>query len=300
MPQLAFNRVSDDGAHLVLTGPDGREYVVVISDEMRERISAGGPTRAASIQMRIPVNGPVTPKDVQRMIRHGVSLDDVAAESGMPMDKIENFAVPVLQERSFMADRARQCAVPAADTLAGAVRAKLITRGVLDEPAWDAWRRADGTWTVVARYPADAGAVSTSEETASFLFDPKSRSVVPENDNARWLTNTTEPAEPSPANVVVIDDVDETSVFGPVATRGTRQGPRAVPTQIDLADGEPDSAPQATPQLTPAHAQSESGKPVSRRMARRRASRRTADRREPTWDEILFGVSRQDRPSDEE
>lgn len=296
MTHLIYSRLSEDGAQLVLLDKSGVEYRVAITDRLRAAVAPAD--RDAALQMRIPVDGPVTPRDVQRKLRHGASINDVVAESGMPREKVENFAVPVFQERAFVANQAAECPVPAGGTLGESVTHKLLSRGISDEPSWDSWRRHDGSWTVVVRFASDKATVPMSDEAAEFLFDPATKSVVAENDTARWLTNAPEVAEPEPDRVIVIEDEGQDSAEG---RWGKRTGAASEPAaEIDLADDEPVAAPvaagKAAQPVATEHSSVESAgsRPVSRRAARRRAARKRAERREPTWDEILFGVSRSD------
>lgn len=298
MTHLTFRRLSEDGAQLVLLDKAGNEYRVAVTDRLRAAVLPSD--RDTALQMRIPVDGPVTPRDVQRKIRHGATISEVVAESGMPKDKVENFAVPVFQERAYVAQQALECPVPSGETLGEAVLHKLRSRGVDEEPAWDSWRRLDGTWTVVVRFSSDRATVPMSDEAGEFHYDPSSRSVVAENDTARWLTNAPEIAAPQADRVIVIEDDDELSV---PQWDDLHPSVRSVRAEIDLAD-EPTpepaiaSANQSIPVLTPEHASTDS-RPISRRAARRRAARKRAERREPTWDEILFGVSKTDTDPDE-
>lgn len=300
MTHLTFSRLSQDGKQMVLLDEAGRQYQVAITDRLVNAIAPH--ERDAALQMRIPVDGPVTPREVQRKLRHGATITEVVAESGMPREKVENFAVPVFQERAYVANQALTCPVPAGGTLTEAVAAKLLSRGIEDDPQWDSWRRHDGTWTVVVRFPSDGSSVPMSDEVGEFHYDPRSRSVVAENDTARWLTNASEPAAPEPESVVVINDE-------PTVQYDERHpSVRHLHTEIDLAD-DPEPAvptlvgassgprPVAQPTDDQALGPREGSRPLSRRAARRRAARKRAERREPTWDEILFGVS---KPSDPE
>ncbi len=314
MTHLIFSRLSEDGAQLVLLDKSGTEYRVAITDRLRAAVAPG--ERDAALQMRIPVDGPITPRDVQRKLRHGASINDVVAESGMPREKVENFAVPVFQERTFVALQAADCPVPAGGTLGEAVTGKLLSRGIDEEPAWDSWRRHDGSWTVVVRFASDQATVPMSDEAGEFLYDPATKSVVAENDTARWLSNAPEVAEPDTDQVVIIDDEDagpgSASVGSAVKPASASSASAAAdadgPTsEINLADdseGSDDSlvtaavgAGKVAQPVESEHGTVESAgsRPLSRRAARRRAARKRAERREPTWDEILFGVSRNEK-----
>ena len=66
---------------------------------------------------------------------------------------------------------------------ADAVAERLRARNVDPESVeWDAWRREDGRWTLVADYLSGGSA-----RHAEFVFDAPGRFVVAEDDEARWM-----------------------------------------------------------------------------------------------------------------
>ena len=77
------------------------------------------------------------------------------------LDKIMGYATPVLAERAHIAERAQRASVRrkagegSSRMLGDAVADQLRSRNVDPESvAWDAWRREDGRWTLVADYRA--------------------------------------------------------------------------------------------------------------------------------------------------
>ncbi len=129
------------------------------------------------------------PRDIQARIRSGESPETVAAAAQTSVDKIMGFATPVLAERAYMAEQALKASVRrrAGDGPVGqlgeAVGQRLATRDVDPESVdWDAWRREDGRWTLVADYPTGPGATR-----AQFVYDAAGRYVMAEDDEARWL-----------------------------------------------------------------------------------------------------------------
>lgn len=312
MTELSFVAISEDGDQLLMRDAQGEEFALALDNEVLRAITVSRrrpATRPAVAPVPSSEDGPVTPAEVQRLLRHGAELEAVAAQSGMDVETVRSFAVPVLQERSFVADQAGKCLVPAGGTLAEAVTQRLAARGVTDDIRWDAWRRVDGMWTVMVAFPEDAATLPMSEETGTWLYDPKTRSVTAEDDTARWLTNMPSTPEPEPERVIIIEDVDarvapEVRTPTPVEPIARRAVPSAVEGQLSFVD-EPESIDITTPVDSPEPVRvaaapqpvQPTGKPLSRRAARRQAAKRRADRREPTWDEILFGVSRSDDPT---
>lgn len=311
MTDLCFVCVSDDGDRLIMRDPQGEEYALTLDNEVLRAITVSRrrpAARPAAAPAPSADGGPVTPAEVQRLLRHGADLESVASQSGMDVETVRSFAVPVLQERAFVADQAGKCLVPVGGTLVEAVTQRLSSRGITDDIRWDAWRRSDGMWTVLVGFPEDGATLPMSEETGTWLYDPKTRSVTAEDDTARWLTNMPSTPEPEPDKVIIIEDADSPgsspSTSPTVETIARRPAPAAVDGQLSFVD-EPEvidvttPAPRSEPVRVAAAPQpvQPTGKPLSRRAARRQAAKRRADRREPTWDEILFGVSRSDDPT---
>jgi hypothetical protein len=139
------------------------------------------------------------PRDIQARIRGGESAEEVAAAAQTTVDAIMGFAAPVLAERAHVAESAQKSSIrrrsteatTAAGTLDQASRSHLSELGVrADDVEWDAWRREDGRWTLVAQYSAGG-----SPRRAEFTYDQPGRYVVADNQEARLLTGeATHPA----------------------------------------------------------------------------------------------------------
>src|SRR5688572_21364264 len=149
------------------------------------------------------------PRDIQARIRSGESPEAVAAAAQTSVDRIMGFATPVLAERAYVAEQALKASVRrrAGDGPIGhlgeAVEPRLGTRdGHPVGVEWDAWRREDGRWTLVAEYPK-GGIVAR----AQFVYDQAGRYVMADDDDARWLVGErsgTPAPDQSPAEHVTI------------------------------------------------------------------------------------------------
>ncbi|HUP99586.1 MAG TPA: septation protein SepH [Aeromicrobium sp.] len=130
----------------------------------------------------------LSPRDIQTRIRRGESPEQVAEQSGMPVDKVRGFAVPVIAEREFIVEQARKTSVRRLHSTGtpGMLLGSLVDTGLaatgasVEAAKWDSWRREDGRWTVVV---AADGAL----EPVTFLFDVKGRYVLPADDAAHEL-----------------------------------------------------------------------------------------------------------------
>jgi hypothetical protein len=128
----------------------------------------------------------LSPRDIQARIRSGESADDVARIAGVPVDRVLRYAGPVLQERAMLAQHARRTRLKTSETgasLAEVVDGRLGQHGVdAEKISWDAYRREDGTWRVVATWPS-------GKATAQAIWElDKARTLVtPYDDMAHYL-----------------------------------------------------------------------------------------------------------------
>lgn len=184
MLDLRLVGVHADGDHLLLADENGERYRVVIDQSLRDAVRrdrAHAPAGAdgADTQLR--------PRDVQSLLRSGVSVEEVAERSGWSIEKIQRYEPPVRAERDHVALLVQDLPVhrptpDAPDSFGERAIDRLLQRGVdRQDIRWDSWR-TDEEWTVIAVYPAGGRL-----RQATWVFDPKSQSVRPTDDEARWL-----------------------------------------------------------------------------------------------------------------
>jgi hypothetical protein len=195
MQHLTPVGLSKDGKSLVLVSNSGEEFVVPVDHKLRAALR-GDHARLGQLEMKM--ESALRPRDIQARIRGGESAEEVAAAAQTTVDAIMGFAAPVLAERAHVAENAQKSSIrrrstdatTAAGTLDQASRTHLSTIGVrADDVEWDAWRREDGRWTLVAQY-----AVAGSPRRAEFTYDQPGRYVVADNEEARLLTGESTPA----------------------------------------------------------------------------------------------------------
>ena len=191
MRDLHLVGVSEDGLALLLVDDSGAEFSVAADDRLRAALRGD---RARLGQLEIEMDSALRPRDIQTRIRAGSTPEEVAALAQVPVEKIMGYAVPVLAERRYIAERARRSSVRrrpgggggergAARLLGECVAERLSGRGV--DPAgtsWDAWRRDDGRWGIRVDYHSGG-----SERSGTFVYDAAGRYVVADDDDARWL-----------------------------------------------------------------------------------------------------------------
>ena len=176
---------------------------------------------------------------------------------------------------------------------------------------WDSWRREDGRWTVVVTPSGEA-------HPATFLFDVKSRYVVPADEFAHDLVGDIalpesadmaiadavrapeRPAEQPPVDEPVAEEivaqpvveipepiapVEEQTITGVSSLKEARD--RRALEQLALTDAEPDEEPPVAEAEHDFEDSLEENVAVPDTMGPRK--KRHERRRVPSWDEIMFG-----------
>jgi Protein of unknown function (DUF3071) len=88
MQDLTLVGVHDDGEHLVLTGPDGQKYRILVDDPLRAAVRRD---RARLGQLQIELDGRLRPRDIQARIRAGQTAEEVAESSGLPVEHVRRY-----------------------------------------------------------------------------------------------------------------------------------------------------------------------------------------------------------------
>ncbi len=230
MQDLRLIGVHEDGQHLLLADAEGGRYRLTLDDALR---AAARRDRPRLGQLQIEIEGGLRPRDVQALIRRGLSTEEVADRAGWTVEKVRRFEGPVLAEREHVANRAQQCAVGSRGTgpvtLAERVAERLRDRGV-DRGAvrWDSARDEEGLWSVTLAFIAGG-----RERSATWHYEPLGGSVTASDDEARWLSEDPVPgAIPAPHQAPPIGDLD---VYDVDADGGLARGPVRAPHEpIDL------------------------------------------------------------------
>jgi hypothetical protein len=327
---LTLVGLTEDKQKLVLVSDAGEEFTLPADARLRAALRG---EHARLGQLEITMESALRPRDIQARIRAGESPEAVAAAAQTSLEKIMGYATPVLAERAHVADRAQRASVRRKATdgparlLGDAVAERLRARNV--DPStveWDAWRREDGRWTLVADYRS-----GESPRHAEFVFDAPGRYVVAEDDEARWLIgeqSTSKGPQPrtssGPRRLASVDShgddvelplgddaIDLVSPEGPdqgdptedlsataaairgtgdadwIATQATERP--AVPVAEQPATEEPVAEEPAADEAE-AEAQPEAGsEPEAQPDTGRRGSKKKSRASVPSWDEIMFG-----------
>jgi hypothetical protein len=191
MSELDLVGLHEDGERLVLRGASGERYTVRIDEALRAAVRRDRPQLE---HLRAQGAGALPVREIQARIRSGLSAEQVAEESGVPVEHIRRYEGPVLAEREHVVTRARATALgpDGSPTLDDLVADRLATRGVDPQGAgWDSSRDAHGSWSVTLSFEAGG-----ADRVATWGYDAASRSVRALDDEARWLSETEIEADP--------------------------------------------------------------------------------------------------------
>ena len=278
MTELRLDGKTEDGSHLSLVDTDGNNYSLRISDTLRATVNQPRLTSVPAID----AVETISVKEIQRRLRAGDSFEQIAREGQTTVDKVERFSGPIMQEREYILENARNLImrkdIHRIDlTFRDVVLAKLAARGVdTDEVSWNTWRQPDGTWHIELHYPNRDG-----NGIATWNFDLSRRALDASDDNGAWLIDEEAPVR-APSTAMIYSEPSHPSRLEEVAPE---------PEIVRIADllNAPEEKAE-TPRLavireTPSAADSQDGI--------------TARAKVPSWDEIMFG-RKSEEPTEED
>jgi hypothetical protein len=252
MSELRVTGRSEDGSHLLLTDHEDKEFTLRISDNLRATINqprlASVPTESAPT---------VSIKELQARLRGGASIEDLAREANWSYEKVERFAGPILQERSYILSVANSVVTKGAgtrdaQTFIEVVTARLAANGVASEALeWNTHRRDDGQWVIRLSYPSN-----NSNGDATWIFDLAKRTILSDDEGASWVMGESAAATP-------------VRTPEPEVSHGLVYSNPAPTVQINTAP---------TPRLSVIRENEDAEDGVKKRAA------------VPSWDEIMFGT----------
>lgn len=178
----------ESGALLVATDA-GSEFRLPVTLSLQSQLRQANPeVRASSTSSS---GKRVSPRDIQAAIRAGRSAEQVAADTGAELDYVRRFEGPVLDERSFVLERARAVPVTVVgpDGSVGELsRFGDVIDSRLDEaeassPEWTSYKDPASGWVVHVSYTA-----ADVEREASWHFEPKKQGLQPRDGDAHTLS----------------------------------------------------------------------------------------------------------------
>jgi hypothetical protein len=182
-----------ESGSLLVASEEGTRFRVAIDDVLQSRLRQTSPEPGDVRKL--------SPREIQAHIRAGMSAEDVAAITGVPLDYVQRFEGPVLAEREFVIESALAVPVQLAmetDPLGGGttfgsvIRRRLADAGAIGE-RWASWKEDGGGWVVKLTFVAE-----TVERDARWSFEPKKSTLAPLNQEAISLSQQGD----LPANLV--------------------------------------------------------------------------------------------------
>ena len=256
MSDLRLTGKNPEGTHLTLADSQGEEFTVRISDTLRATVNQPRLTSVVS-----PDDSEVmSVREIQRRLRAGETMDAIARDGRVSVDKVERFAGPILQERVYILDQAflvvlRKESAREQETFLELVTARLAPRGIdSDSLSWNSWRLDDGTWTIDLSYPNRDG-----QGNATWNFDLNRRLIVATNENARWMLGQEPAARPHTPGLVHSEPTHPSRIVDSIPEP---EQPRETPRLVAIRD-------------TPREEDQAEGI--------------TGRAKVPSWDEIMFG-----------
>ncbi len=206
----------ENGA-LLVSSDDGERFSIPIDEVLQSRLRQSSPDTS--------VGRKLSPREIQEQIRSGMSAQDVASVTGMPVEHIEKYEGPILAEREHIVTSALDVPVHTAletgpvggMSFGTAIRTRLGAISAINE-RWASWKDPSTGWVVKLSFTADQ-----IDHDARWSFDPRRLALSPLNSEATTLSQQGEvPAQLVPRLRAVSHPVDvepsrfDSGAFAPV------------------------------------------------------------------------------------
>jgi hypothetical protein len=270
-------------------------------------------------QYEIEVENPLRPKEIQDRIRAGETADEIADAAGIPPDRVRRFEGPVLAERQYRAQEAQRATIRGrgdsgpGPRLGDIVAERLNGVGAHGDSAeWDSRKRPDGNWQIRLQF-----SVGGRASAAEWIYDPRRRHVIPDDDQAvrlclpqeEWAAVTFAERSRATATVTPIGsrqhspyadqprEHDRRIAVSPGRARDADypvvadndSGRTSAVATAGSADGAEEHLADTQPAATGTAAEASEARAPAKKAASGRSRRASV----PSWDEIMFGTSRQ-------
>lgn len=285
MRSLRVIGLDADGHSVICEDTERGQQYRLPADEQLRAAARGDLTRLGQIE--IEMEAQLRPKDIQARIRAGATVEQVAAAAGIPAQRVERYAHPVLLERSRAAEIAQgghplRADGPALETLLQVVAQAFAVRGQdLDHGRWDAWRGEDGRWVVQLLWRT-----GRSDNRAHWRFQPGAHggTITALDDPAAELVDP-DPTRPlrtvAPVTQLAVTPEQPELVAAP--------HPAVEPEPV--AEVEPVVEPVAAPVVEPVAAPEATAQTPAANGPQHRAHKGRPSM--PSWEDVLLGVRSQ-------
>jgi len=243
--------VTRESDYLVFETQQGNRLRALIDDGLRDAIK----------KEQASFSEGVSPRDVQSALRAGKSLEQVAADLGVPERAIEPFAAPILDELRYILDAALKTTLPSGNQMVS-----------FEELVAQSFPMAK----LRVYKSLDRWIVEDSENSSlSWFFDSKTRYLEPLGDAAKNLIKASKTTDTDSMASTLRPVANEHDALKPVGGSDSKEGPGA-----SIHDLVQQLRERKIPDQT---------KPAS---AKGRAAL-------PSWDEIVLGTGNLESNPDE-
>jgi hypothetical protein len=180
MADLRITGVTNN--QLELQAPDGTRHYLEISPDLLKAMKS----RPAELPPTL------TPREIQAEIRLGTTVAELVDRTGADEDQVAKYAAPILTELKHIVTLARNIRLSlAGDRFTdptqiefGTVMDERLANNRAKDVSWVSKKTVEGVWLVSAEYKIDS-----EPGIATWSFEPKALSLVPENQSALLLSN---------------------------------------------------------------------------------------------------------------
>lgn len=202
---------SSDGEKLILESQTGERFRLHIDDSVRSAVKQSAGLSNSQIKL--------SPREIQSAIRSGKTVDQLYASSGDPLEYIEKFAGPVLDELTHVLATALGVRISIAGDrytdvsqteFGDIIGSRLSASGVTDH-SWSTFRDENSSWRILVNYR-----LNDKEQSAVWSFDIKKLLLSPENEQAIALSTQNSlvtPSKLSPVESAPAKSVDDTAAL---------------------------------------------------------------------------------------
>ena len=173
----------EDGA-LVVASDEGVRFRIAVDEALVSKVKQAVPVSESDRK--------IAPKEIQALIRSGMSAQDITASTGVSVDHVRRFEGPVLAEREYIVRSALAVAVHTAmdtdplgqGTTFGTVIGERLNGVDAVETRWTSWKEpTGGGWVVALTFTAEQ-----IDHDARWRYDPKKALLAPLNSEAITLS----------------------------------------------------------------------------------------------------------------
>lgn len=323
MRALRVVGLTGDGESVICEDPARGERFTLPADERLRAAARGDITRLGQIE--IELESQMRPREIQSRIRAGESVEQVANAAGLPAQRVERFAYPVLLERSRTAELAQQAHPvredgPDVQTLGEVVAHAFGLRGQdYSNARWDSWRGDDGKWVVQLRWKAGrsdnrahwvfspgahGGTVTALDDASLELLDPDYnpglRTVAgalqpaPARKPEPEILAQDEPEQPAEPEQPELDEHVGQVIEAPIVDASAQPEAAEQDEEAEQADSTEQAANGTVPDEETAEAATGSEQAKPAQPAARRGSKSKKNHPiVPSWEDVLLGVRSQ-------